>query len=137
MQAGKCSLSLLVAVGFALGTVGEEPRTLRGFTTLHGQRELALEQTFLSVPDPARAEAVHKILTAEPHMAGSSGDRRTAEYVLQQFRSYGLEAEIEEFQAQVSEPREIAFQLLQPGTHSGPTPEHVDQDSSSTDRRAS
>src|SRR6266700_2589574 len=98
MQAGKCSLSLLVAVSFALVTVGEEHRTLRGFTTAHGRRELALEQTFLAVPDPARAEAI---------------------------------------QAQVSEPRQIAFRLLQPGTYSGPTPEHVDQDSSSTDRRVS
>jgi len=119
------------------GTAGGDHLTLRGFTPAHSRRERSLEQKILAVPDPARAEAIHKILTAEPHAAGSPGDRRTAEYVLKQFRSYGLDAEIEEFKVLDSEPREIKFQLLGPEKFSGPHPEYVAEDPASRDHRAS
>ena len=43
--------------------------------------EREIEQQFLSVPDPRQAEQHMKILTAEPHIAGSPEDRKTADYV--------------------------------------------------------
>jgi N-acetylated-alpha-linked acidic dipeptidase len=138
VQIEKRYFSLLVILSLALGvTFKEDHQFLRGFTPAHSQRERSLEQKFLAVPDPARAESVHKILTVEPHVAGSAGDRRTAEYVLKQFRSYGLDAEIEEFKVLDSEPLEIKFQLLDPEKFSGPRPEYVAEDPASTDRRAS
>lgn len=138
MQIEKSYFSLLAILSLAWGATSSGDRLiLRGFTPAHSQRERSLEQKFLAVPDPARAEAVHKILTAEPHVAGSAGDRRTAEYVLKQFRSYGLDAEIEEFKVLDSEPREIKFQLLDPEKFSGPHPEYVAEDPASTDHRAS
>jgi|HubBroStandDraft_4_1064222.scaffolds.fasta_scaffold05840_3 N-acetylated-alpha-linked acidic dipeptidase len=118
-------------------TDGGHDLTLRGFTPAHSQSERSLEQKFLAVPNPERAEAIHKILTAEPHPAGSLGDRRTAEYMLKQFRSYGLDAEIEQFKVLDSEPGEIKFQLLVPEKFSGPHSEYVPEDPASRDRRSS
>jgi N-acetylated-alpha-linked acidic dipeptidase len=114
--------------------VGQDKTTLWGFTPGHSKAERELEEKFIALPDPERARSAHKSLTAEPHIAGSSADRRTAEYVLQQFLSYGIQAEIETFNAVLSEPREIKFELLSPVKFSGPTPEYVAEDPISSNR---
>jgi N-acetylated-alpha-linked acidic dipeptidase len=108
---------------------------LRGFTSSHSAREHTIEKQFEAVPDPAKAEANHKILTSEPHVAGSPADRRNAEFVLQQFRSFGLDAEIEEFPVLLSEPKRLKFDLLEPVNFSGPNPEYVSEDPASNDSR--
>jgi N-acetylated-alpha-linked acidic dipeptidase len=129
----------LLAVGgwFAVSVFSEPPSlSVRGFTTAHSEWERDLESKFMTVPDSATAERVHKRLTLEPHMAGSPADRRTAEYVLQEFRRYGLEAFIEEFDVVLSEPIEVKVELLGPVRFTGPTPEFVPQDPASNDVRA-
>ncbi len=127
-------LSGLLPAALASAQIRQLP--LRGFTPARSEKERALEKQFMALPDPAKAEAHHKILTTEPHMAGSPADRRTAEYVLQQFRSYGLEADIEEFPVVLSEPGEVKLALLEPVKFSGPTSEFVAEDPVSKDRRA-
>jgi N-acetylated-alpha-linked acidic dipeptidase len=122
-------LVLLVATAF-----GQDKTTLRGFTSGHSKNERELEKKFMELPDPGRALSVHKILTTEPHIAGSSADRRTAEYVLRQFLSFGIQAEIETFDAVLSEPSEVKFELLSPVKFSGPTPEYVAEDPISSNR---
>ena len=125
MQTTRCQFLRLAILFQVVMVTGGKQFPLRGFTPTHSQTERELEERFIQVPNPERAEAVHKTLTAEPHMAGSPGDRRTAEYVLQQFREFGLEAEIEEFETLLSNAREIKFQLLGPVRSSEPNPEYV------------
>lgn len=123
-------LTVLGAVAF------DQPGdSLRGFSPSNSRQQRELEARFLAVPDAASAEKHHRILTAEPHVAGSEADRRTAEYVLGQFRSYGLDAEIEEFHVLLSEPRKISLELLGPKRFRGPSPEFVKQDPASKDKR--
>ena len=90
-------LPVAFATLVAAVVAGDEP-PLTGFTPARARAQRALEQRFLAVPDPARAEVEHQTLTAEPHVAGSAADRRTAEYVLEVFRQAGIPAELEEFQ---------------------------------------
>ncbi len=113
---------------------GQDKAILRGFTSDHSKSERELEQKFMALPDPIRARAVHKTLTAEPHIAGSPADRRSADYVLQQFLSYGIPADIETFNEVLSEPGEVKFDLLAPVRVSGPSPEYVAEDPVSRNR---
>ncbi len=68
---------LILLVATALVASDAPDPVLRGFTPTRSQAQRALEEKFLAVPDPARAEAHHKTLTADPHVAGSPADRRT------------------------------------------------------------
>jgi N-acetylated-alpha-linked acidic dipeptidase len=88
--------------------------------------ERELEQRFMAVPDTARAESAHAILTRSLHTAGSPGDHRNAEYVLQQFRAAGLDASIEQFDVLLSEPRKVKLTMRSPVSWVGPTPEISD-----------
>ncbi len=127
-------LPVVFAILVAAVVAGDEP-PLTGFTPTRARAQRALEQKFLAVPDPARAELEHQTLTAEPHVAGSPADRRTAEYVLGIFREAGLQADIEEFQVLLPEPVEVKLEMLAPTRFSGPTPEFVAEDPASKDPR--
>jgi N-acetylated-alpha-linked acidic dipeptidase len=126
---------LVVFLAATLFAAGPDEKPITGFTPERSQAQRALEEQFLAVPDPARAEATHATLTAEPHVAGSAADRRVAEYILGEFRRAGLQAEIEEFHVLLPEPRRVKLDLLEPVSFSGPSPERVPEDPASDDPR--
>ena len=93
--------------------------------------EAAIEQEFLAVPDAKLAGQELKTLTAEPHVAGTPEDYKTAEYVAQKFRAAGLDTKIVPYRVLMNWPRKVVVQAYAPDGHllmSGPTPEHVDGD---------
>jgi N-acetylated-alpha-linked acidic dipeptidase len=104
------------------------------FAKVFGFRDFSqqyqIDQRFMAVPDPKRAEQHLKILTALPHIAGSVEDHNTAEYVNKQFHVAGLETEIVEYRVWMNRPAEISVSVTAPPNvkMNGPTREHVDGD---------
>ena len=92
--------------------------------------ELKAEKTFLAVPSAELAKEHLRTLTAEPHVAGSPEDKKTAEYVLQKYKEAGLDAYIQEYKIWMNTPSEIHVDLVAPAgvVMNGPTREHVDGD---------
>ena len=58
-----------------------------------------LEAKLQRVPTGESAEAHLRFLTSEPHLAGTPGSKRVAEYFRDQLRSYGFEAELVRYDA--------------------------------------
>ena len=54
-----------------------------------------------AIPKPEMLRDYMKHMSAEPHHVGSAYDKQNAEYILNKFRSWGLKAEIEEFDVAV------------------------------------
>jgi N-acetylated-alpha-linked acidic dipeptidase len=79
--------------------------SIDGFALNETAGERRLEEQFRAVPKPASAREHLRILTAEPHVAGSPEDYKTAIYVRDQMRSYGIPAEIEEYQVLLPLPK--------------------------------
>ena len=72
--------------------------------------------------------------SGEPHHAGAPGSRRVADYVLEKFKSWGLEATIEEHEALMPFPRERALELVAPEKYTATLEEpQVDDDPDSAD----
>lgn len=92
--------------------------------------ELQAEKTFLAVPDAKLARQHLQILTAAPHVAGSPEDRRTAEYVLQQYTAAGLDASIQPYKVWMALPLDIRVDVIAPPgvVMHGPSPERVSDD---------
>ncbi len=93
--------------------------------------EARLEETFLAVPSAKLAGKELKILTAEPHLAATPEDHKTAEYVAEQFRAAGLETQIVPYRVLLNRPRMERVEAWDAHGHllmSGPTREHVDGD---------
>ena len=110
----------LTAVIIALGLLPpgiasrKSPATIRGFLPAHVPVERDLERKFQEIPNAARAESNLRYLTSAPHMAGTEASHRVAEWLLNQYRSYGFEAEIVTYSVWLPLPREVKLELLAP-----------------------
>ena len=94
-------------------------------------KEAKIEEKFLAVPDAKLAGEHLKTLTAEPHLASTPEDRKTAEYVAQKFRAAGLETEIVPYRVLMNQPKTVKVEAFgQDGKlfMSGPHREHVPGD---------
>ncbi len=90
-----------------------------------------LEAKFLAVPDAKLAGQHLKILSAEPHMASTPEDHKTAEYVAKKFRAAGLDTQIVPYRVLMNLPKVVRVEAYDPAGKllmSGPAREHVDND---------
>ncbi|HEY8684012.1 MAG TPA: PA domain-containing protein, partial [Chloroflexota bacterium] len=109
-------LSLLIsATGLAL-TPAPADTTLRGFFSQSVQAERDLEARFRAMPDPARMREAMRRLSARPHHVGSAYDKDNAEWILAQYKSYGWDAHIENFDVLFPTPVERIVELVSPTT---------------------
>jgi N-acetylated-alpha-linked acidic dipeptidase len=100
--------------------------------------EILLEEKFLAVPDPKLAGEELKILTAEPHLAATPEDRKTAEYVASKFRAAGFQTELVPYRVLLNQPKVVRVEAWDDSGHllmSGPTREHVAGDPAADDPR--
>src|SRR5256884_2643004 len=78
---------------------------LDGFTSERSVAERRWEEQFYAVPAPNSAREHLRRLTLEPHVAGTKEDYATAVYVRDQMRSFGLTAELKEYQVWLNYPK--------------------------------
>src|ERR1700678_1769958 len=100
--------------------------------------ESKIEQQFLAVPDAKLAGLHLKTLTAEPHMAATPEDHKTAEYVAEKFRAAGLDTEIVPYRVLLNWPKVVRIEAFDASGKlliSGPTREHADGDPGQDDPR--
>ncbi len=127
-------LLTLVTVGLAQQG-NSKPEGIAGFRDVAAEQKL--EEKFLAIPEPKLAREHLRILTAEPHIAGSPEDRKSAEYVARKFREAGLETRIDAYKVWFNLPREILVEATAPAglKMRGPTREHVEGDPYQDDPR--
>ena len=78
--------------------------TIDGFNADRVAAERRWEEQVRAVPNPQSAREHLRRLTLEPHIAGSKEDYGTAVYVRDQLRSYGLNAELKEYEVWLNYP---------------------------------
>ncbi len=110
--------ALLVAVlvstaGLAL-TPFPADTPLRGFFPQSVQAERDLESRFKAMPDGARMRAAMQRLSARPHHVGSPYDKDNGEWILSEFKSYGWDAHIENFDVLFPTPIDRLVELVAP-----------------------
>jgi N-acetylated-alpha-linked acidic dipeptidase len=91
-----------------------DPATLRGFTLESSRLQREWEAKFKTIPDPARMREAMRLLSARPHHVGSPFDKQNAEWIRDQFRSYGWQADIESFDVLFPTPKERVVELVAP-----------------------
>ncbi len=133
--------SVLLLCCLSPSVSGHAPESSNAAAPIFGFRdsgvEKATETRFLAVPDPKLAEEHLRTLTQAPHMAGTTEDKATADYVAQKFRAAGLDTEIVEYKVWINYPSEISVDITAPAgvEMHGPTREHVDGDPYDDDPR--
>lgn len=105
-------LGLLAAAHVSAGRAQTQP--IRGFATDVLEERARLESVLRDTPDTALLREYMLVMSEEPHHAGSPASRRVAEYALAKLQSWGLDAEIEEFEALMPVPVARQVELLGP-----------------------
>ena len=108
--------TLLVIAGSLALTPLPADLPLRGFFPQSVQAERDLEARFRAMPDPARMREAMRRLSARPHHVGSPYDRENAEWILAQFKAYGWDSQIENFDVLFPTPLERVVELVAPTT---------------------
>src|SRR5207237_9239069 len=89
---------------------------LRAFIPQAVQAERDLEARFKAMPNPTHMRDAMRRLSARPHHVGSPYDKENAEWILEQFKSYGWDAHIENFDVLFPTPVERVVELVAPTT---------------------
>jgi N-acetylated-alpha-linked acidic dipeptidase len=138
------SLVFLALVSFALvsrplaAQSAAQPTVPSVFGYADFAAQAKIEEQFLAVPDARLAGEHLKTLTAEPHLAATPEDRKTADYVARKFRAAGLKTEIVPFRVLLNQPKEVRVEAWDQSGKllmSGPTREHVEGDPFQDDPR--
>src|ERR1700691_4824514 len=105
---------------FALASIAiaaETPSTsMLGFSVEHAGDERLVEQRFDSALNVADLRDWMQRMASEPNQVGSAHDKANAEFMLEQFRAWGWDAQIETFSILYPTPKVVALQLVAP-TH--------------------
>ena len=87
---------------------------ISGYGAQAARRQRALERRII---ESARADAVaesSQALAARPHVAGTEGQARTRDYVLERMRAWGLQTSVAEYEIYLPHPVSIALERLTP-----------------------
>src|SRR5215831_6590771 len=104
-----CAFLLPASCFFALTAVAADvpqSQALTGYSAVAGRAERDWESKFQALPSPKRMREYMKRLSARPHHVGSPYDKENAEWILSQFKEWGLEAKIETYDVLFPTPKE-------------------------------
>lgn len=90
------------------------PQNLLGFSAARVAKQLALEEKFDTLLDPADQRAWLERMSAEPNHVGSPHNKANAEFMLEKFKEWGWDAKIETFQVLYPTPRKMALEMVAP-----------------------
>ncbi len=87
---------------------------IRGFPDDAVAAQRQREQQFRKIPDAARLKEYMEAMAGEPHVAGQPSSKKVADYALAKFKSFGLDAKLEEFEAMMPWPIETTVEVVAP-----------------------
>ncbi|MDP2054442.1 MAG: folate hydrolase, partial [Acidobacteriota bacterium] len=109
-------LAVLALVLVQLPATAQSPG-LRGFPDDAVAAQRAREAQFRKFPDAARLKEYMEAMAGDSHVAGQPSSKKVAEYALAKFKSFGLDARLEEFEAMMPWPVETSVELVAPVKH--------------------
>ncbi len=112
-RAALCASVLALALLPALAR-GQNHDPILGFTPASADNERMLEASFAKNLDKDEMRAWLKRLSAKPHAIGSPYQKENAEFILGLYKSWGVDAHIEEYQVLFPTPKERRLEMIAP-----------------------
>jgi N-acetylated-alpha-linked acidic dipeptidase len=102
-------VSLLAAAG------GQSATTLAGYSPARSAVERDVEARFATIPSADQARTHHRMLTSEPHPAGSARNNELAEDLAALWKAQGWEdVTVRRYDVLQSAPRRVALEMVAP-----------------------
>ena len=109
---------LLTASALLLASMTwSQTKPLSGFNEAAAKEEMAREEQFDSYLKASNVDSFMKTLSAHPHHVGSPGDKANADYLYNQFKSWGYDVQMETFYVLFPTPKERLLEMTGPTTY--------------------
>ena len=109
-----CRAGVWLAINAATPGAAQTLPPVRGFPAEAVSQRMPLERAARETPDPQRIRSYIRAMTAFPHLAGTPGSKRVADWILAQLKTWGLEASIEPYEALLPMPLEQVLEIRGP-----------------------
>ena len=97
---------------FASAAPPAEPPLLTGFTPGRSAWQREYERRFQALPQPEECGAILRELTRTPHLAGTEGNARVADFLAAEYRKAGFEVETPIYEVLLSYPRSAKLEIV-------------------------
>jgi N-acetylated-alpha-linked acidic dipeptidase len=108
------AMAVMVATVLASDTQAADDEPLYGFTIATSNTQRDWEKKLNAIPSPRIMRDTMQRLSARPHHVGSSQDKANAEWILDRFKSWGLDAHIEQYDVLFPTPKTRVVELIEP-----------------------
>ncbi len=108
------ALSLLLTCSIFAQTMPNTEKNLSGFSAESSRRQKLLEQKFDASLKRENLREWLKRMSSRPHHVGSPFDKENAEFMLALFKSWGYDAQIEQFDVLFPTPKTRVLEMLAP-----------------------
>ncbi len=105
---------LALALTLSLGQTNARAQAVLGFDKEHATQQLELEAAYESRLSAENLDTWMKRMAARPHYVGTDFGRENAEWMAEQFRSWGYETRIERFDILFPYPKTRVLELTGP-----------------------
>lgn len=106
--------SLLAILGGMAFNLSAQTKPLMGFSESASAKQTANEKQFDGMLKASNVDEYLKTMSARPHHIGSPGGKAVADYILNQFKSWGYDASIETFMVLFPTPKERVLEMTEP-----------------------
>ena len=107
-------LALAALVLFSISQPLAQSTPIRGFPDDAVAAQRQREEQFRKIPDSARLKEYMEAMAGDSHVAGQPSSKRVADYALEKFKAFGLDARLEVFEAMMPWPLETSVELVAP-----------------------
>lgn len=110
-------LFLFVLILFIFQTSFAQTKKITGFYEKNAEKQLNTESSFDKNLSAENIGATMKILSSKPHNISSPGSKANAEYLLNEFKKFGWDAQIETFHVLFPTPKTRVLEMTSPTSY--------------------
>ncbi|HEY3202758.1 MAG TPA: M28 family peptidase [Thermoanaerobaculia bacterium] len=126
MRVFPIALALLFVAG---PPIPEAKGPLTGFTPQRTAWERQYEEKLLAIPQPQECGEILRELTKTPHLAGTEGNARVADFLAEEYRKAGFEVRTPAYDVLLSYPRAARIEIVgEPNVRLGRGEPPIDSD---------
>lgn len=114
------ALILASSLAPSQGYTADQDTPIIGFPGEASHAQRAMEKDFANRIRKRHIRESLRELSSKPHHAGSRRSPEIAQYLVEQFRSWGFDAKIETFYGLVSTPKERVLEIVAPSAYKAP-----------------
>ena len=114
MRSGARLFLLALSCFLLLAASSDTEPALHGYSAASSRSQRDWETKFRAIPEPQNQRDYMQRLSARPHHVGSPYDKDNAEWMLNKFKEWGLDASIETFDVLFPTPKVRVVELLEP-----------------------